>query len=332
MSIKLMSHIWEHPGFQPGTPILEGDSVKIQDKKLRLMKFVLLALADNANDDGVCWPKVRTIAKKCNLSDTYCRGLIGALERNMWLEKKPRYTYTDDKTITQTSNEYTLNVKRICEGGDTGTSRGGVLAPVWGGASPQKGGDTGGSRVIEPSLEPSIESSIVPEPSVSGPLSEHQKMFQALCDICGWDYKVLGKAEKGQIAQTLGVLKKAGYSLGDLEQFVPRVWVNDWRYQRNRSHPTPTQVRTEIGKLRSEPLPEPPKQRTQYGAGVSLDSVDKVFDEMERLGISYGPQDTNQEALRQLPDSSATRDSRHLPRVPQRVRLAHADVNYQRSD
>lgn len=199
-------------------------------------------------------------------------------------------------------------------------------------------GDTTYKEVVIPhtntetTTETTTETIIVPEPSVSGPLSEHQQMFQALCDICGWDYKVLGKAEKGQIAQTLGVLKKAGYSLGDLEQFVPRVWVNDWRYQRNRSHPTPTQVRTEIGKLRSEPLPEPPKQRTQYGAGVSLDSVDKVFDEMERLGISYGPQDTNQEALRQLPDSSATRDSRHLPRVPQRVRLAHADVNYQRSD
>lgn len=31
-------------------------------------KLVLLALADNANDQGKCWPSVSTIARKCQLS------------------------------------------------------------------------------------------------------------------------------------------------------------------------------------------------------------------------------------------------------------------------
>jgi hypothetical protein len=31
-------------------------------------KMVLLALADTANDDGVCWPKNSTLQKKCSLS------------------------------------------------------------------------------------------------------------------------------------------------------------------------------------------------------------------------------------------------------------------------
>lgn len=31
-------------------------------------KLVLLALADHANEDGICWPHIETIAKKCGLS------------------------------------------------------------------------------------------------------------------------------------------------------------------------------------------------------------------------------------------------------------------------
>lgn len=31
-------------------------------------KLVLLALADNANDEGVCWPSITTLSKKCELS------------------------------------------------------------------------------------------------------------------------------------------------------------------------------------------------------------------------------------------------------------------------
>ena len=138
MSIKLMAGIWEHPALKAGTPILEGNTTKIQDKKLRLMKFVLLALADNANDDGVCWPRVATVAAKCNLTERYARALIGALDRNQWLDKAPRYAHTDGDNIRQTSNQYTLNVNRILEV-DASASRGGVSVPAWGGGSRGQG-------------------------------------------------------------------------------------------------------------------------------------------------------------------------------------------------
>lgn len=32
-------------------------------------KLVLLALADNANDEGKCWPSIATIARKCQLAE-----------------------------------------------------------------------------------------------------------------------------------------------------------------------------------------------------------------------------------------------------------------------
>jgi len=47
-------------------------------------KLVLLALADNANDQGVCWPSIPTIAKKCSLTDRAVYAQIEALQsRNL---------------------------------------------------------------------------------------------------------------------------------------------------------------------------------------------------------------------------------------------------------
>jgi hypothetical protein len=32
------------------------------------LKLVLMALADSADEQGVCWPSIRTLAKKCTVS------------------------------------------------------------------------------------------------------------------------------------------------------------------------------------------------------------------------------------------------------------------------
>lgn len=50
MSITLMSQVWT-----TDLPVTE--------------RIVLLALADRADDDGMCWPAVATVAAKCGLSD-----------------------------------------------------------------------------------------------------------------------------------------------------------------------------------------------------------------------------------------------------------------------
>lgn len=43
-------------------------------------KLVLLALADNANDAGCCWPSMATIARKCGLSERATRLAMRRLE------------------------------------------------------------------------------------------------------------------------------------------------------------------------------------------------------------------------------------------------------------
>lgn len=42
-------------------------------------KLVLMALADNADDHGYCWPKMKTIAAKCSTSERTVQRTIKTL-------------------------------------------------------------------------------------------------------------------------------------------------------------------------------------------------------------------------------------------------------------
>ena len=64
MSIKLMSLVWELS--QINSEINRDD------------KFLLLALADHANDDGECYPSLSKIQKKCFFSK---QGLLNSMDR-----------------------------------------------------------------------------------------------------------------------------------------------------------------------------------------------------------------------------------------------------------
>lgn len=49
------------------------------------MKLVLVALADNSNDSGACWPSVTTLARKCSLTRQSVIDQIAKLEDKKWL-------------------------------------------------------------------------------------------------------------------------------------------------------------------------------------------------------------------------------------------------------
>lgn len=93
----------------------------------------------------------------------------------------------------------------------------------------------------------------------------HQEMFGAVCDAIGSDPNTLTKEDKGQIAQVVGILTKAGYTVDDLRRFMTDVWFNDWRWKKEGQHPSLKQLRQEIGKIRSvlpSVAPPPPKKQT----------------------------------------------------------------------
>ena len=64
MSIRIMSAIWEHAPYDGGTLI------------------TLLALGDYANDEGECWPNVRSIARKARLGERQTHNILRDLKND----------------------------------------------------------------------------------------------------------------------------------------------------------------------------------------------------------------------------------------------------------
>lgn len=90
-----------------------------------------------------------------------------------------------------------------------------------------------------------------------------QEMFGAVCEAIGWDYKVITDRNKAQVAQAVGILRKANYTVDDIRRFMVEIWFNDFRWKDKNSFPTLTQLREEIGKIRSiVPAAAPPKKKT----------------------------------------------------------------------
>jgi hypothetical protein len=83
MSIKLMTQVWESN---------VGPATK---------RLVLLALADSANDEGVCWPSVATIARKAGASKRRTEEVMAELVADRIVAKQARWN---------DSNVYTLSL------------------------------------------------------------------------------------------------------------------------------------------------------------------------------------------------------------------------------
>lgn len=72
MSNKLLTWVWDH-----------GPSDRTE-------MIVLAALADQANDAGVSWPSVETIARRCRMTDRSLRRVLRRLEEGGWLTTTER--------------------------------------------------------------------------------------------------------------------------------------------------------------------------------------------------------------------------------------------------
>ena len=86
MSISLMTDVWK---------------LTLQAPR----KMVLLALADNANDEGTdCWPSVGKLVEKCSMSERAVQGHLAALEEDGYIKRHERLGR---------SNKVTIHVDRI---------------------------------------------------------------------------------------------------------------------------------------------------------------------------------------------------------------------------
>jgi len=143
-------------------------------------KLILMALADNADDHGYCWPKMKTIAAKCSTSERTIQRTIKTLLTAGMLTKDARF----DANGRQVSNGYTLVLSYPDKLSPPTAAKDGVGdTPVTPGVTQlcQGEGDKAMSP-LEPPYEPSYESSV--QRKLGLPLlnaEEKQKVSQLIC-------------------------------------------------------------------------------------------------------------------------------------------------------
>jgi hypothetical protein len=120
-------------------------------------KLVLMALADIADDQGVCWPSHPTLAAKCCMTGRSVRRVLSLLQAQQFVFVERRYK-TDG---SQTSNRYRLAVSTPQD-----NLSGGPRTLVVGGPGHVRPGPLDTS-VLRTTTEPSVEPSL-PPPAVDG--------------------------------------------------------------------------------------------------------------------------------------------------------------------
>ncbi|WP_353080054.1 helix-turn-helix domain-containing protein [Stenotrophomonas sepilia] len=166
MSTIIMSQCWP----------LQGLSVT--------QKAVLISLADQANDDGVCWPAVGTIAARCCMSARAVRTAMDHLEAVGLLTRDRRFNSSTVYKVTPANfDKAAAPSKAGRKSGKAGTAPGAGAAPhagdapAAGGDAPHAGGDAPGAglgvrpvppnrhiTLNEPSGEPSFPAGLPAAP------------------------------------------------------------------------------------------------------------------------------------------------------------------------
>lgn len=157
MSIKAMNWAWEQ-NLPPGS------------------KLVLMALADNADDQGYCWPKIKTIAAKCCVSERTAQRTVKDLLDSGLLKISARFNALGG----QVSNGYTLEMypPDKLSPSPALTQEGGDSRDTPGVTQLCRGGSDTAMSPLQPPHEPKKESSHV-QPCVLARLApeEHEKIM-----------------------------------------------------------------------------------------------------------------------------------------------------------
>lgn len=188
-------------------------------------KLVLLKLADNANDDGICFPSYQYIADKCEMTRRSAINHIEYLIKMGLVSKKERKN--KDGSI---SNLYFLHLEQGSENISLGSENFAL----------------GGSENISPRTSHSLEP--VNEPKKTTQKSESEMLLEqfGITGQLAKDFIAHRKAKKGIINQTqLNRLQKqadkAGISICEaVEICIERNWQGfnaswDWRDEKLRT-------------------------------------------------------------------------------------------------
>lgn len=94
MSVKAMAWAWAQENLSEGE------------------KLLLMAVADHADDEGVCWPGQVGLANKCGISDRTVRTRLKKLETLGLLAREPRYNAEGKRTSDRITLRFTTG--KLC--------------------------------------------------------------------------------------------------------------------------------------------------------------------------------------------------------------------------
>jgi hypothetical protein len=245
--------------------------------------LVMLALADHADEKGECYPGMSLLMDKTRLTDRQLRrvlnglhadGLISIEERAVGRGKRPHYKMFPDEKADILSDLKAEKMSDQPQKADIFDDKSGHFvhekADIF---------DTDYSHARSESKAEPITESKGERVGNEKPPTPQQEMFAAVCEAIGWDHRVISDRNKSQVAQTAGILTKNQYTVEDVRRFMIEIWFKDWRWEKKQSYPTLSQLREEIGKLRSliPTVAPPPKakgmdslRRLEASLGVNL--------------------------------------------------------------
>lgn len=184
-------------------------------------KFVLLAIADAADEEGHCWPSVRAISEKTSLGRTSVFKSLKWLEEQGLLKRGKRYIGRQ-----QSSNDYWLNVSLIQQGSTHGCTPP-VQTPV-----PPPYTHVVTESSIEPSEEPSTGAASStsaegknPDMKDFGKTDVEEALKSPLSDPNLDPDTILQSAEKSGSRYTVAVIRKVW---GELYNYYGYGFFAEW--------------------------------------------------------------------------------------------------------
>jgi hypothetical protein len=145
-------------------------------------KFVLMAIADEANDDGYCFPSQGRLAEKCSINERSVRRMIGVSVAEGYVVVKHRF----NKRGGRTSNGYQLTLKTPrtnCPGGP-GADAQGDRTPVSGGRGRVRPGPPD-MDVRLPTTDPLLDPTPPPPPDRNASARTADRLVSELPGGCG---------------------------------------------------------------------------------------------------------------------------------------------------
>ena len=166
-------------------------------------KFVFISLADQANDEGICYPTIRSISKRTSLSDRAIRAAIKHLEKNNFLRV--------EKVPGRASNYVLTPVGDAAPNHETGSVRDA------GGSVRDAGGSAGGAGQLETPFKRQLNKKYKKEI-----LESSKRLLDFFNSTCSKHHR--GDASIQKIAKVL----EEGFSEQECRSVIVRKW-RDWK-------------------------------------------------------------------------------------------------------